>query len=65
MAIRLMETLFGTKQEHDLKNLIPMLHTINEKENWAISLKDEDFPEETERLKEAYKSTESVSWRRC
>jgi preprotein translocase subunit SecA len=43
----LFETLFGTKQEKDLKALWPIVKNVNAEETWAKSLKDEDFPAQT------------------
>ncbi|MCF7945284.1 MAG: preprotein translocase subunit SecA [Spirochaetia bacterium] len=60
MAIDFLKNLFGSKQEHDLKALVPLLHKVNEKENWAISLQDSDFPAETARLKEKYRKSKDL-----
>ncbi len=54
MFSRLLESLFGSKHDNDLKELLPLLHSVNEKELWARSLGDADFPRETERLKGRY-----------
>lgn len=51
MANTILKALFGTKQEHDLKDLAPILHKINSKERWAAALEDHQFPEETEALR--------------
>ncbi|PIE04794.1 MAG: preprotein translocase subunit SecA, partial [Spirochaetales bacterium] len=47
----LLAAIFGTKHEHDLKALMPILHAVNEKESWALSLKEEDFPRCTEEFR--------------
>ncbi len=51
MSKGLLSAVFGTKHERDLKNLMPILHTVNALEAWALSLSDLDFPEQTEILK--------------
>ncbi|HEY9055172.1 MAG TPA: preprotein translocase subunit SecA, partial [Rectinemataceae bacterium] len=47
MPVNLLTTLFGTKRERDVKDLIPALHAINAKESWALALSDADFPAKT------------------
>jgi len=47
----ILEALFGTKQEADLKKLLPILNAVNEKESWAMSLKASDFPAKTAEYK--------------
>ena len=39
--------IFGSKKERDLKELLPIVEKINEKESWAKSLSAEDFPKQT------------------
>ena len=56
MKLNLLALLFGTKKERDVKALLPLLHKVNAKEAWALGLKPEDFPRETERLKARYKA---------
>ncbi|MDR1932815.1 MAG: preprotein translocase subunit SecA [Spirochaetales bacterium] len=51
MIQKLIEAFFGSKNEKDLRQLLPILHAVNEKEAWALSLKDEEFPAWTEKLK--------------
>ncbi|MCF7929319.1 MAG: preprotein translocase subunit SecA [Spirochaetales bacterium] len=60
MLEKTIDTLFGTKQEQDLKQLIPILQTVNEKEPWALSLADDDFPAETEKLRSRLSAGESL-----
>jgi preprotein translocase subunit SecA len=60
MKMNLLALLFGTKKERDVKALLPILHKVNEKESWALSLKPEDFPKETEKLKARYKAGETL-----
>ncbi len=51
--------LFGTKNDKDIKALQPIVAAVNAKEEWAKSLKDEDFPKQTELLRERIKNGES------
>ena len=52
MIQKVIEGLFGSKNEADLKGLLPILHTVNEAEPWAMSLSAEEFPAQTERFKQ-------------
>jgi preprotein translocase subunit SecA len=60
MSFNILALLFGTKKERDVKALLPILHKVNEKESWAVSLRPEQFPEETEKLKARFKAGESL-----
>lgn len=40
--------------------MLPVLHRINEKEAWALSLAEEDFPKQTEEFRKRYKAGESL-----
>ncbi len=51
MSHKILELLFGSKNEKDLKELIPILHRVNEKEGWARALPNEDFARTTEAFK--------------
>lgn len=52
--------LFGTKQERDLKELVPYLRAVNKLEPWAVALGDQDFPLQTRTLKEELKAGASL-----
>ena len=52
--------LFGTKNDKDIKALQPIVAAVNAKEEWAKSLKDEDFPKQTELLRERLKNGDSL-----
>ena len=52
MSNGLLSTVFGTKHERDLKALMPLLHEVNAKEEWALSLADADFRSQTAIFKE-------------
>ena len=51
---------FGSKKERDVKELLPIVAQINEKESWAQSLAAEDFPKQTELFKERLKNGETL-----
>jgi preprotein translocase subunit SecA len=51
MLQKLIDALFGSKSEADLKGLLPILHQVNAKEAWAMSLEPEEFPVQTEKLR--------------
>ena len=55
-----MNVLFGSKHEKDLKELLPLVHKINELEAWAVGLTNEDFPKQTEIYKRRYLDGESL-----
>jgi len=56
----LIKVLFGSKHERDLKALLPILHAVNEKENWALSLPAEEYPRMTERFRQRHAGGESL-----
>ncbi len=60
MNTNILAALFGSQKERDIKKIIPLLHTVNSKEPWAFSLKNEDFPQETARLRERVRAGESL-----
>ncbi|MCL1818475.1 MAG: preprotein translocase subunit SecA [Spirochaetaceae bacterium] len=51
MIQKLIEAFFGSKNEKDLRQLLPLLHKVNAKEAWALGLKDEEFPVCTDTLR--------------
>jgi len=61
MSKGLLSTIFGTKHERDLKGLMPILHAVNAREAWALSLPDEDFPLQTENLRKRLSEGESLN----
>ena len=61
MARSLLSTLFGTKQEKDLRALEPIVTAVNELESWAKSLEDDQFPIETQALKAALSNGSSLA----
>ncbi len=60
MLKNIITSIVGSKAERDLKELLPILHKINEHEIWAMSLKNEDFPKQTEAFKDRIKNGEKL-----
>lgn len=60
MSRNILNVILGSKHERDLKELLPILHKINEKENWAMGLPDEEFPVKTSEFKERLKNGETL-----
>ena len=52
MIDKVLTFFFGSQNDRDLKALKPILAAVNAKEEWAKSLKPEEFPEQTKRFKE-------------
>ena len=52
--------LFGTKNEKDIKALLPVLDKVNSFSDWAKGLEDEDFPKTTDSLKERISNGETL-----
>ncbi len=51
MAKSILQILFGTKQEKDLKRLTPIVSKVRSFDKWAESLSDSEFPEVTQTFK--------------
>ena len=51
MIQKVIDTLFGSKNEADLKGLLPILHTVNAAEQWAMSLPAGEFLAQTARFR--------------
>ena len=51
---------FGSKRDRDVKQLLPVVEKINQKEDWAKSLKPEDFPLQTAEFKKRLANGESL-----
>lgn len=56
----IMNVIFGSKHEKDLKELLPLVHKINELEAWALGLSNEEFPHQTEIFKKRHFDGESL-----
>ena len=52
--------LFGSKNERDVKQLVPVVEKINQKEDWAKSLSAQQFPEQTKIFKERLAKGETL-----
>ena len=57
---KVLTAIFGTQNERDVKALRPILAKVNEKEEWAKSLKPEEFPEQTKKFKERLAAGETL-----
>ncbi|MDR1858653.1 MAG: preprotein translocase subunit SecA, partial [Treponema sp.] len=57
---KFIKALFGSQHERDLKALLPILHAVNEKEAWAAGLAGEEFPKQTESLRQRHNDGESL-----
>ena len=51
MAFNPLTALVGSKHERDIKSLLPILHAVNARESWALSLSAQGFREATADLK--------------
>lgn len=47
MINKVLEAIFGSKHEEDLKQLLPILNSVNEKEKWAMTLSNRELKEQT------------------
>ena len=56
----ILTAIFGSKKDKDLKHLSPIVEKVNSYEPWAKSLKDEDFPLQTQKFKERLKAGETL-----
>jgi len=60
MLDKFIKALFGSQHERDLKALLPILHSVNDKEAWAASLPAEEFPRQTTLLRERCQNGENL-----
>ena len=60
MIDAIMTFFFGSKQERDVKALIPIVKKVNEKEAWASAFDKEGFLKQTAAFKERLKNGESL-----
>jgi len=60
MLEKAITTLFGSKYERDLKELLPLLHKINEFESTTAAMPAEAFPAKTEEFRNRYQEGESL-----
>ena len=57
---KILTAIFGSQNDRDVKALRPILAAVNAKEEWAKSLKPEEFPEETKKFKERLAKGETL-----
>lgn len=60
MAFNILTAFVGSKKDRDIKTLLPLLHSVNEHEAWAMNLSDSEFPLQTELLKKRVQNGESL-----
>jgi len=61
MAKNILQRIFGTKQEKDLKRLTPILKQVRSWESWAEELTDEQFPQVTEEFRQRIGEGQSLT----
>ena len=57
---KVLTAIFGSQNDRDVKALQPILAAVNAKEEWAKSLKAEEFPEQTKKFKERLAAGETL-----
>ncbi len=57
---KVLTLLFGSQNDRDVKALKPILAKVNAKEEWAKSLPAEEFPKQTQRLKDELKQGKTL-----
>ena len=57
---KIIRLLFGSQHERDIKKLLPILHQVNARESWALSLPTESFPQKTVEFKERFSQGETL-----
>jgi preprotein translocase subunit SecA len=60
MLQKVIDALFGSKSEADIKALLPILHEVNAREGWAMSLGADEFPKKTHELREKVQAGASL-----
>ncbi len=60
MFDKVLTFFFGSQNERDVKALVPIVSKIEEKEEWAASFKDEEFPAQTQILKDRLSKGETL-----
>ncbi|MBN2859357.1 MAG: preprotein translocase subunit SecA [Sphaerochaetaceae bacterium] len=61
MAKNILQRIFGTKQEKDLKRLTPILKQVRSWESWAEELPDAQFPQITEAFRQRISEGQSLT----
>ena len=57
---KIIRFFFGSQHERDIKELLPVLHEVNSREAWAVSLPAHAFRGESEKFRERYRNGESL-----
>jgi len=57
---KIIRFFFGSQHERDIKALLPLLHEVNAKEAWALSMKAEQFPEISAGFRKRYAAGEPL-----
>ncbi|MBQ7970338.1 MAG: DEAD/DEAH box helicase, partial [Treponema sp.] len=57
---KVLTLLFGSQNDREVKALKPILAKVNAKEEWAKSLPAEEFPKQTQRLKDELKQGKTL-----
>ena len=52
---KILTAIFGSANDREVKKLRPIVAAINAREEWAASLKDEDFAKQTKIFNQPYK----------
>ncbi|WP_149554306.1 preprotein translocase subunit SecA [Treponema pectinovorum] len=60
MLDKIFTTIFGSQNERDIKKMLPIVAAVNEKESWAKSLSEQDFPKQTQIFKERLANGETL-----
>ena len=60
MFDKILTFFFGSQNERDVKALQPIIAKVEEKESWAQSFKDEEFPTQTQILKDRLNNGETL-----
>mgnify|MGYP002853316908 CR=1 FL=1 len=60
MLDKIFTAIFGSQNDRDVKKLLPIVATVNAKEDWAKSLSAEDFPKQTQIFKERIAQGQSL-----
>lgn len=60
MFDKVLTFFFGSQNERDVKALKPVIAKIEEKESWAQSFKDEEFPQQTQIFKDRLAKGETL-----
>lgn len=61
MITKLATLIFGSKYQRDIRALLPILRKVNAKEQWALSLRKEDFPRYTQEFRDRLSQGETLN----